>query len=95
MPTPPSTEKQLIKSIDELNATLRLFLGQRTILGRPTKVLGLYFLRGVLYGVGILFTIVIIVPIIIWLLHWIEWVPLLGDFLAQVVARMEQAMQLR
>jgi len=82
-----SIDKELVKSLDHLNDSIQRFSMKYSDVPRS---LGLYFLRGVLYGLGFLFAIAIVIPVVVWLLQWVEWVPLIGDFVAEIVKRMQE-----
>ncbi|MBU2213432.1 hypothetical protein KKC44_06060 [Patescibacteria group bacterium] len=89
----PSQEEKLIKSLESLTGAFHDF-SERSLMVRSWKNLSIFFLRGVMYGLGILFAIAIVIPIIIWLFHWIEWVPLIGDFVTQIIKRIEEVSQI-
>lgn len=94
MPKQQPRQKQdvtLQKTLSRLNKTLDEFTEQNIALSHPGRSLGWHFLRGILYGLGILTAVAIVIPIVIEILRVIEWVPLLGDFLVQLVERMENA----
>ena len=57
----------------------------------PHRYVWLGFLRGIAYGLGILVALAIVVPVIITLLSTIEWVPLVGDFVSEIIRRIEAA----
>jgi hypothetical protein len=51
----------------------------------------MYFLRGIAYGLGFLTGFAIIIPILIAFLRSIEWVPLVGGFVTDIVLQIEEA----
>ena len=89
-----SIESTLIDSIDHLNDSIQRLSKRSRAIVDSSKSFGIYFLRGVMYGLGFLFAFVIIIPLLVWLLQYVEWVPLLGDFIADVIQRIEAASQL-
>ncbi|PIR48647.1 hypothetical protein COU80_02990 [Candidatus Peregrinibacteria bacterium CG10_big_fil_rev_8_21_14_0_10_55_24] len=91
----PSSEDRLVRSLDRLNTSVTALIELQTEQSKTSRRLGFFFLRGVFYGLGILVAIAIIIPIVIQILHSVQWVPLLGDFLIEVIERMEQASQVR
>ena len=57
----------------------------------PGKHLFLTYVRGIVYGLGALTAVAIVVPLIVSMLHQVEWVPIVGDFVERIVLRVEQA----
>ena len=56
----------------------------------PGKHLLLNYVRGIVYGLGALTAVAIVIPLIVWMLNRISWVPVLGDFVTNIVERVEQ-----
>tara|TARA_Y100000310_G_scaffold334072_1_gene412944 strand:+ start:509 stop:799 length:291 start_codon:yes stop_codon:yes gene_type:complete len=90
-----STEEQLQRSIDHLDKTIRKLPDQYAAIFHPGKNLFLHFLRGIVYGLGVIVAVALVIPLAILLIDQIQWVPLVGDFLQEVVTRMEQVRTLR
>jgi len=90
-----SEETQLRRAIEHLEQTIKSFPEEYATLFHPARNLFLAFLRGVVYGLGIIVAVALVVPLAILLVHQIQWVPLLGDFLTDVISRMEQVRMLR
>jgi len=88
-------EDRLIRSVDRLNASVQHLVEQQEEQAKMSRRFGFFFMRGVLYGLGILVAIAIVIPIIIQLLYSVQWVPLLGDFLVQIIERMESVSNLK
>ena len=84
-----SVEAALVDSIDHLNDSIQRLTKRSRAIVESSKSFGIYFLRGVMYGLGFLFAFVIVIPIMVWILHYIEWVPMLGDFIADIILRIE------
>lgn len=82
-----STEKRLIATMDRLDEHMAKVAEYH----EPGRYLWMGFLRGIVYGLGILVSIAIVVPIIIQLLATIEWVPLIGDFVEDVSTRIQES----
>ncbi|MBU0767044.1 hypothetical protein KKF55_04690 [Patescibacteria group bacterium] len=85
-----SKDDKLIESLEGLTETFKDF-SERSVMVRSGRNLGIFFLRGVMYGLGILFAIAIVIPVLVWFFQWIEWVPLIGDFVSDILQRMEGA----
>lgn len=47
------------------------------------------YLRGIVYGLGALTAVAIVMPLMVWILQKIEWVPVIGDFVTRVLYRVE------
>lgn len=58
---------------------------------KPQRFLWLGFIRGIVYGLGIVVAIAIVLPIILWLLSTIDWIPYIGDLVSEIISRMESA----
>lgn len=82
--------KRLQKSIDRLDRSVTKLPENYEFIFHPGKSLGWHFARGMAYGLGMITAVAIVIPVIIFILSQIQWVPLLGDFLTDVVTRMEQ-----
>jgi len=89
-----TVEKALIDSIDHLNDSVQRLSKRSRAIVESSKSYGIYFLRGIMYGLGFLFAIVIVIPVIVWILHYIEWVPMVGDLIAEIIERIEQVSKL-
>lgn len=91
MPTQKKDTDALLKSVKQLDKSMQKIVEQNKELLDPIRNLQLYFLRGVLYGIGIIVAVAIVIPFVIHLLRYVEWVPLIGDFLVEIVEQIEQA----
>ena len=47
-----------------------------------------------MYGLGFLFAFVIVIPLIVWMLQYIEWIPMLGDLIVNIIERIEEVSKL-
>lgn len=57
----------------------------------PHRYLWMGFIRGIVYGLGIIVAIAIVLPILLWTLSTIDWIPYIGDIISEIVWRMESA----
>ena len=53
------------------------------------RFLWMGFLRGIVYGLGILVSFAIVVPILLAMLSYIDWIPFIGDIITEVIQRIE------
>jgi|TARA_Y100000310_G_scaffold300736_1_gene336650 hypothetical protein len=90
-----STDEQLKRSIDRLENTVRKLPEQYAAVFHPGKNLFMHFLRGIVYGLGMIVAIALVIPFAILLVDQVQWIPLLGDFLNEIVSRMEQVRTLK
>lgn len=90
-----STDEQLKRSIDRLENTIRKLPQQYAAVFHPGKNLFLHFLRGIVYGLGMIVAVALVIPFALLLVDQVQWVPLFGDFLIEVVSRMEQVRTLK
>ncbi len=88
-------EPRLTEAVEELDKTLREFPRRYKFVFSPLKSLWLAFLKGIAYGLGIIVAVVLVIPIIIGLMKSVEWVPLIGEFLTDVIIRMEEINQIK
>lgn len=80
--------KHLEHSVDRLTRNVE----QELSFGRSLLVM---FCKGIMSGLGLLAAVVIVIPLFIWFLHRVEWIPLIGDFFVRVAVQMEQARPIR
>lgn len=80
-------QERLIASLDQLDDRL----GSLEHMFHPWHFLWYNFLRGIVYGLGILVAIAIVIPFVIAVLQRVEWIPILGDFLSEISERMQNA----
>lgn len=79
--------KDLPAALDDLTRAILL----NSDFEHPWKRMGVAFGRGVLYGLGVLTAVAVVFPFIILMLNMVDWVPVLGDFFADVSNRIEEA----
>ncbi|PIQ75985.1 hypothetical protein COU78_03420 [Candidatus Peregrinibacteria bacterium CG10_big_fil_rev_8_21_14_0_10_49_24] len=90
-----SNEEQLRNSIDRLEKTISSLPQTYPVLFQPGKRMFAQFMHGIVYGLGMVVAFALVIPFAILLVDQVQWVPLLGDFLTEVVTRMEQVRSLR
>ena len=81
---------ELKDSLDELHETMLLLPDQYKWVFRPGRHLWFSFAKGIAYGLGLLAAVAIVVPLCVALLREINWVPIVGDFVAEVAERIER-----
>lgn len=57
------------------------------------KRLTMSFLTGMASAVGAVVALAIVMPVVLYVLQSFEWVPIIGDFTAEVVDRIQQTRQ--
>ncbi len=82
-----SEQKGLIKTMRSLDKHMSILSGHY----EPHRYLWMGFIRGIVYGLGIIVSIAIVLPILLWLLSTIDWIPFIGDIVSDVISRMEGA----
>lgn len=95
MPLPSSLNgknknEDVVSSIHHLEKTVKQFLEEYKLMSHPWKSFFIALARGVAYGLGILLATAIVVPIIVYSLRSINWVPLVGDFVMDIAERVEE-----
>ena len=61
----------------------------------PGKHLFISYIRGIVYGLGAITAFAILIPVIVWAMRRVEWVPILGDFVSKIATQVEQVRGLR
>ena len=85
-----SEEKKLVKSIKQLDTHMETVANYY----KPGRFLWYGFLRGIVYGLGILVAFAVIIPLLILLLSSIQWVPLIGDFVGDIIISIQDVQPL-
>ena len=70
-------EEELAKTLRHLEKVIVELPEHYKYIFHPGRSLWCHFLRGIMYGLGILVAVAIVIPFLITLLHKIEWVPLI------------------
>jgi hypothetical protein len=86
-----SEERELVKAIKQLDEHMKKVAD----FYEPQRYYVSGFLRGIVYGLGILVAVALVVPLIITLLRSVEWIPLIGDIVVDISQRIENARMLR
>lgn len=92
---PLSKEEKLTRAIHSLEKTIHSLPQHYDYVFHPWKSFGTHFMRGVAYGLGIIISFAVIIPLFISVLRLVEWVPLFGHFLSQLLEWMEQSQSIR
>jgi hypothetical protein len=85
--TKESDQKGLVKTMRSLDLHMKKLAGYY----EPHRYLWMGFLRGIVYGLGIIVAIALVLPLLLWLLSSIDWIPFIGDIVSDIVLRMEGA----
>ena len=85
----PPTDLQ--QAVDRLTTALERAPKSYRYLLHPWYVFWSSVLRGIGYSVGLLVAIAVVIPFLITLLHSVNWVPVIGDFVSEVAVRIDQA----
>ena len=80
-------QKGLIRTMKSLDVHMQRLSSHY----EPHRYLWMGFLRGIVYGLGILVSIALVLPFLLWILGMIDWIPYVGDIIAEIVQRMEMA----
>lgn len=79
--------KGLIKTMRSLDRHMEMLASHY----EPHRYLWMGFIRGIVYGLGIIVAVALVVPILIGALSMIDWIPFLGDLVNEIVVRIESA----
>lgn len=82
-----SAEKGLIKTMRSLDKHMEMLASHY----EPHRYLWMGFIRGIVYGLGIVVAIALVIPIIIAVLGQFDWVPFIGEMVGEVILRIESA----
>ena len=85
------SQERLVKALDHLDKTIHQRPVPYGYNYHPGKDLVHTFIKGIASGLGVLVSVAIVLPIILSLMKGVQWVPLVGDFVASVAQRMEDA----
>lgn len=89
-PTP--GEKELIKAAKELSKEVRKLkrLEVIRIFKHPAKFFWFSFMKGVAVGLGTVFGLTVVLSLLIYLLGKIEFVPIVGEFVQEVIEQISE-----
>lgn len=79
-------ETELVKAVRQLQERMDALAAHL----ETGRFLWMGFLRGIVYGLGILVSIAIVAPILLALLSSIDWIPFIGDIITEVIRRLEE-----
>lgn len=79
--------KSLVKTIRSLDKHMELLASHY----EPHRYLWMGFIRGIVYGLGIIVAIALVVPLLIWILSMVDWIPFIGDMVNEIILRIESA----
>ncbi|MDA1292399.1 MAG: DUF5665 domain-containing protein [bacterium] len=82
-----SESKGLNKTMKSLDKHMEMLASHY----QPQKYILMAFVRGIFYGLGIIVSIAIVLPILLTVLSTIDWIPFIGDLISEIVIRMESA----
>jgi len=82
-----SESKGLIKTMKSLDKHIEMLASHY----QPHRYLWMGFVRGIVYGLGIIVSIAIVLPFLLAILSTIDWIPYIGDLITEIVYRMESA----
>lgn len=81
--------KNIVKTMKSLDKHMELLASHY----EPKRYLWMGFIRGIVYGLGIIVSIAIVLPFLLAMLSTIDWIPYVGDLITEIVYRMESAQQ--
>mgnify|MGYP003977225093 FL=1 len=79
--------KSLVKTMKRLDKHMEMLASHY----QPKRYLWMGFIRGIVYGLGIIVSIAIVLPFLLAILSTIDWIPYVGDLISEIVFRMESA----
>ncbi|MBT4119510.1 MAG: hypothetical protein HOG89_02945 [Candidatus Peribacter sp.] len=79
--------KSLVKTMKSLDKHMEMLASHY----QPKRYLWMGFIRGIVYGLGIIVSIAIVLPFLLAILSTIDWIPYVGDLISEIVFRMESA----
>ncbi len=83
-------DEALRKTMLRLDATIRTFTAEQQKALKLESSFLYSFFKGIASGLGVLVAVSIIVPIAIAMMRSVNWVPIIGKFVAQVTQQIEQ-----
>ncbi len=88
---PPSPNPPELDALKKIQIGLEELPEQFQNAFRPGRQLLFNYAKGIASGLGVITAFAIIIPLIVWFLQRIQWVPLIGDFVSQVAVQVEEA----
>lgn len=84
------SDKGLVKTLKSLDANMERLAS----FYQPQRYLWMGFFRGIVYGLGIMVSIALILPLLLAILSTIDWIPFFGDFISDIVQRMQEVQRI-
>ncbi len=85
----PAKGSELTQALRSLERTVNRLPRQFEYVIHPGKHLFMSYIRGIVYGLGAITAFAVLIPVIVWTLHRVEWVPILGDFINRIAIQVE------
>ena len=94
-PQPQETTEDLASEVHALRRELRLLNSHRfvRIHNNLPRFLALNFARGLAVGLGTLIGATVLLSLLVWALSQIEFLPIIGEWAAQIAEQMNDARQ--
>lgn len=86
-----SKKRSLDRAVDRFERRLAALPEEYDFFFHPGKHLFFTFLKGIVSGLGVIVAAAIVIPLVLWMLRGIQWVPLLGDFVERVAEHIQDA----
>ena len=84
-----SKNSGLMSALQDLERSMERLPKEFEYVIHPGKHLVLTYIRGIVYGLGALTAVAIVVPLLVWILQRIAGVPVFGDFVTNIIDRVE------
>lgn len=88
--TTPVSDKELINTILDLNASIKAVQHDINHYGRLSTGTFQSFIKGIAYGLGALVAVAIVTPFVVWFLGSIAWPPIVAGFVSNVISQIQQ-----
>jgi hypothetical protein len=87
-----SNQPDVVEEIAALRREVERLNGHRfiRIQNSPWRLLGYRFMSGLFTGLGTVIGATLLVSVLVWWLQGINWIPVIGDWAAQIATRIEQ-----
>jgi hypothetical protein len=84
-----SSEERLEHSLNHLAKVAERLPKDLGFPRNPFQYLVVSFLKGIAYGFGALVAVAVVVPLVISVMRSVNWVPIIGNFVADIATQME------
>ncbi len=85
------SRNELLHVVHELKQSVEVIRRETVLMNDFKWGMANAFLRGVAYALGALMAVAIIVPVFLWFLRGIEWPPLIGGVISNIIEYIDQA----